>query len=129
MAIAHLRDGFSPRRLLSIVVTNEGSEFLTYYPEWQEAYDTISGKFEQLIAQIEADYQQYQDIEIQKDFALAIKHLPYCGILFALRSGKASCVREHLAKSTIQSLERLLGMENKEEFLNWDRTIFDRLNV
>ena len=117
VAISHLRDGFSPRRLLTIVVTNEGSEFLTYYPEWQEAYDSVQAKFEQLIAQIEADYEQYKDIEIQKDFALAIKHLPYCGVLFALRAGKTSCAREHLAKSTIQSLERLLGMENKDDFL------------
>jgi len=114
VAIAHLRDGFSPRRLLSIVVTNEGAEFLNYYPEWQDSYDEVKEKFESLVSEIEDDYAKSRHIENQKEFALAINHLPYCGVLFSLRSGKSKTAREHLKNSTIQSLENLLGMKSKE---------------
>ena len=63
---------------------------------------------------IEQEYQQHQNIAVQKEFALAVKHLPYSGILFTLRSGKSSSVKESLAKTSIQKLESLLKIDFKE---------------
>lgn len=111
VAIAHLRSGFSSRRMLEIVATNEGEEFLNYYPEWRDLYHKIRGKYDALIEEIETQYQQYQAIPVQKDFALAVKHLPYSGILFNLRGGKTTSVRESLAQTTIQKLESLLQID------------------
>jgi RNA ligase len=111
VAIAHLRSGFSSRRILEIVATNEGEEFLNYYPEWRDLYHKIRGKYDALVEEIEAQYQQYQAIPVQKDFALAVKHLPYSGILFNLRGGKTTSVRESLAQTTIQKLESLLQID------------------
>ncbi len=110
VAVSHMRDGFSTRKLLDIVLTNEGEEFLNYYPEWQGLYDQIQSKYETLVKEIENVYLQHQDIANQKDFALTIKHLPYAGTLFALRAGKVSSVKESLKNTSINKLEQLLDI-------------------
>lgn len=114
VAISHLRTGFSTRRMLEIVATNEGEEFLNYYPEWRNLYRQIETKYDALVAEIEAKYQKYQSIPIQKDFAMAVKHLDCSNILFALRAGKSSSVRESLAKTSIPKLESLLNIDFQE---------------
>jgi RNA ligase len=110
VAIAHLRDGFSTRRMIEIVRTNEGSEFLNYFPEWTELYQDIQGRYQQLTMDIEAAYQQYSQIPVQKDFALAIKDLPYSGLLFSLRAGKIASIATGLQETNIPKLEVLLGL-------------------
>ena len=114
VAISHLRTGFSTRRMLEIVATNEGEEFLNYYPEWRELYRQIESKYDALVEEIEQSYQKYKDIPIQKDFALAVKDLNCSRILFALRSGKSNSVRESLAKTSIPKLESLLNIDFRE---------------
>ncbi|HLO48593.1 MAG TPA: T4 RnlA family RNA ligase [Kamptonema sp.] len=111
VAISHLREGFSTRRMIEIILTNEGEEFLSYFPEWTELYQKVKERYLSLIQEVEAVYRQQQHIENQKDFALAIKHLPYSGILFSLRSGKITTVQEALRSATIQKVEELLGLE------------------
>ncbi|CBN54848.1 MULTISPECIES: T4 RnlA family RNA ligase [Kamptonema] len=111
VAISHLREGFSTRRMIEIILTNEGEEFLSYFPEWTELYEKVKNRYLSLIQEVEEVYRQYQHIENQKDFALAIKHLPYSGILFSLRSGKIASVKESLRNATIQKAEELLGLE------------------
>ncbi len=108
VAIAHLRSGFSSRRMLEIIATNEGEEFLNYYPEWTDLYHQIRVKYDALIQDIETQYSQHKNIAEQKDFALAVKHLPYSGILFNLRKGKTNSIRESLAQTSIHKLEDLL---------------------
>ena len=53
VALSHLRTGFSTRKMLEIIATNEGEEFLNYYPEWQDLYRQIEAKYNALINQIE----------------------------------------------------------------------------
>ena len=53
VAIAHLRSGFSSRRMLEIVATNEGEEFLNYYPEWTDLYHHIRAKYDALALDID----------------------------------------------------------------------------
>lgn len=114
VAISHLRTGFSTRRMLEIVATNEGEEFLNYYPEWRELYQQIETKYNALVEEIEESYQKYRHIPVQKDFALAVKHLNCSGILFSLRAGKTNSVRESLAKTSIPKLESLLNIDFRE---------------
>ncbi len=114
VAVSHLKTGFSTRRMLEIVATNEGEEFLNYYPEWRNLYQKIRDKYDVLAKEIETEYQKYQHIPVQKDFALAVKHLDCSNILFALRAGKTSSVKESLAKTSIQKLESLLNIDFQE---------------
>ncbi|MBL1210412.1 T4 RnlA family RNA ligase [Geminocystis sp. GBBB08] len=111
VAWAHFSANFSTRKMLEIIVNNEGDEFLAYYPEWTKAYQETMEKYYQLIFEIEQTYQQYQSIPLQKDFALAIKDLPYSGLLFALRNGKSTSIKEALTKVSIQTIEQLLGLK------------------
>ena len=115
VAMHHLRESLSPRRMAEIVVANEGEEFLSYFPEWTELHQEVKGKYENLVKEIESTYQWNKSIESQKDFALAIKHLPYSGVLFALRAGKVTNAKEFLASATIQGVERLLGIDKQQE--------------
>ncbi len=112
VAWAHFRSSFSTRKMLLIIVNNEGDEFLNYYPEWNNYYREIRGKYEDLVSKIDADYNQYKAIGIQKEFALAIKHLPYSGILFSLRGGKIKTIKEALANTHLAKVEQLLDIQN-----------------
>lgn len=111
VAMHHLRDSLSPRRMIEVVMSNEGEEFLAYFPEWTEIYQDIKGRYDRLVEEIENTYAQHQGIGNQKDFALAIKDLPYSGILFALRAGKCNDIKTALAATTIQKMEGLLKIE------------------
>lgn len=111
VAIAHLKDGFSTRRLLEIVRMGESEEFLSVFPEWTELFLGIKEKYDLLVAQAELVWEQNKHLQSQKEFALAVKDLPFCGTLFQLRAGKIKTVREGFQNATIQGLERLLGVE------------------
>jgi len=111
VAISHLREGFSTRRMIEIILTNEGEEFLAYFPEWTELYQKVKDKYQSLVAEIEGVYRQHEHIEVQKDFAFAVKHLPYSGILFSLRARRVAGVKEALRDVTINKMEELLGLD------------------
>jgi len=55
-----------------------------------------------------------KDVESQKDFALAIKDLPFNGALFALRAKKTS-IKEYLKGVNIRNLCEGLGLRTKDE--------------
>jgi hypothetical protein len=112
VALAHLRGSFSARRLLETIVVNEGEEFLAYFPEWTDLYHQLNTGYQALMQEITDAYAQHQAIAMQKDFAAAIKHLPYAGMLFALRSGKSPTVKECLQNTNIQKLGQLLGLND-----------------
>ncbi|MBP0019988.1 MAG: T4 RnlA family RNA ligase [Cyanobacteria bacterium SBLK] len=112
VALSHFRQGFSTRKMLEIILKHEGDEFLSYYPEWSEMYHSIQQKYDDFAKKVEAEYDRYKDIPNQKDFALSIKHLPYSGVLFALRSGKSASIRESLQKTSLPKVEQFLEIEN-----------------
>jgi RNA ligase len=111
VAMFHMRSEFSSRKFLEVIRNNEGEEFLAYYPEWTTLYRSIQQKYEDFVAEIEAVYDRYQAIELQKDFAMAVKHLPYSGVLFLLRAGKVQSVKEGLKNVMLSRLEDLLQLE------------------
>jgi hypothetical protein len=108
VALAHLRDSFSPRRLLEVVINNEGDEFLAYYPEWQGLYAQLQQNYDRFVQEVDTAYQRYQSIATQKEFAIAVQPLPYSGILFALRSGKANSVRQAIQRMSLNRIEPLI---------------------
>ena len=100
---------FLAKRILEVVVNNESSEFLTYYPQWFNLYCEVKHKYDSLIKEIKQKYLQYKDLPDQKDFALAVKHLPYSKVLFDLRNGRANSVRDSLASIPRNKLANLLA--------------------
>ncbi|MEL6492858.1 MAG: T4 RnlA family RNA ligase [Cyanobacteria bacterium J06621_3] len=106
--LSHLKDGSSYRRLLSVVVNNESSEFLAYFKELEALFNEIQGNYNTLVSMLEREYEKYKDIKGQKDFAMTVKDFPYSGVLFSLRSGKASSVRDYLAGLPVTKVEQYL---------------------
>jgi hypothetical protein len=112
VALSHIKDSMSSRRMLEIVRNNEGSEFLQYFPEFKALYSTIKNRLILLEADILYDYYENKLIEDQKEFALKVKDKKYSGILFAMRSGKFESVKEGLQKINIRSLEGWLDIKS-----------------
>lgn len=113
-------DGMSQRKMLEIIRTNEGSEFLTYFPEWKELHNQIIIKYRGLVALAEDVYEVRKVHTNQKDFAMLIKDLPYAGALFAVRSGKAKSFQEYFANCNIRTLEQLLGLKENDREVESD---------
>jgi len=107
--IHHAKDGLSTRRMIQIALSGEKDEVLTYFPELQKEFLQVDNLLDQLICRIDHDVWSFYG-GTQKEFALAISHLPWSGILFALRAEKISTVKEGLQKMPVQKVERLLKL-------------------
>jgi hypothetical protein len=111
VALAHLKDGLSTRRILEIVRANESDEFLTHFPEWKGEYDRVAGAFNALCAQILADYQAIADQADRRQFAKNAQNSRAPAAVFALRDAKVRSPKEFFATCTLPLLERALGID------------------
>jgi hypothetical protein len=110
VALSHLKDSLSPRRLLEIIRTNEGDEFLSYYPEWAPMYQAIKARYDALCHDTTARYAELQGIADNKAFALEATKHNYASLLFSLRKGSIASAREGLTKMHRDTLERIVGL-------------------
>lgn len=113
VAIHHAKDGWTNKSCVEVIRTGEISEVaatvLKVYPEYQALFDEVKLRYEELLLAIEADYDKHRNIQVQKDFALAVKDSRCSGALFQLRAGKIKSIREFLAKCHIDNMMRMLG--------------------
>ena len=108
--LSYAKSSITIRKILETIVENETSEFLSYFPEYMAISDRIQARYDALVNEISQTYEQYASLETQKEFALAVKHLPYSGSLFQLRGGRVNSVRESLKTLSVQKLESLLNI-------------------
>lgn len=111
VALTHLREGMSGRRMLEIVRANESDEFLSYFPEFRAAYGAVRREYDRLCDELEADYARLRHIPEQKAFAAAAAATRCPSPLFAVRSGRCANVREFFATATLPALERAFGLD------------------
>lgn len=108
VALSHMKDNFSQRRMLQLILANESEEFLSYFKEYEGLHNEIKTKYMCLILDITETYERIKGLEVQKDFALeACKH-NFSGALFAMRKGVT--LTDYLNKISIQSLEKMVGI-------------------
>lgn len=88
--IHHLRDNgaLSAKRVANLVWDNEEDEYLSYFPEDRQFFQPYINARTKLIINIKRDIIKYENIDDQKDFAIAIKDIPHKSFLFSLRQGK-----------------------------------------
>jgi hypothetical protein len=110
VALAHLKESASPRRMLEIIRANESDEFLAYFPELQDAYGKVRDRFETVCVELEGDYARLGSIPDQKAFAMEAVKTRCSSALFAVRSNKAKSVRDFFATCTTQAAERAIGL-------------------
>ena len=105
LAVAHIRNNgiLSIQRIWYLVVTGVDTEYLNYFPEDLQYFTKYQIKLSLLKKEITETYMYYKDIVSQKDFALAIKGLPYVGILFSMRKGKTlqECLESSLQNGKV----------------------------
>jgi hypothetical protein len=118
LALLHLKEASSSsvKALVQLVLKNEGSEFLTYFPEFKEQYDRISAAVNSLKGKLQEVWDATKHIEVQKDFALAVtsSKVPFTGVLFNLRKGSIQSVSEGLAKTEPKHVVEALKLEVEE---------------
>lgn len=94
VAIHHLKDQLTEHGILDIIKINEGSEFLVYFPEMHQLYNSLLERFNNKVQEAEDLYHKVSSIESRKDFALAIKDRKYASALFLMRDQKIQNIIE-----------------------------------
>jgi hypothetical protein len=67
-----------------------------------------------LCERAEAEYAKYKDIETQKDFAIAVKDLPYSAAMFTTRAGKTGDPTTWFMNHDPKRVIQLLGLAKAE---------------
>lgn len=73
------------KNLLKLVLAGEVDEFVAYFPEWKEAIDSVQSEVYSFRDTLYSTYSEFNDLESQKDFAIAIKDVKGNGLLFSVR--------------------------------------------
>ncbi len=95
--------------MLNIVLTNEHSEFLAYYPQYETLYNTIKKHYDKLKNELIELYEESKNIESQKEFGKHISKHPFSSILFRYRNGMISSIEEGLRKTKTKNILDKLG--------------------
>lgn len=114
LAIHHLKEGNSKKRLLELIRAGEEEEFLSYFPEYRPQFDEIRGKFEALVTELETAWETNRGIENQKEFALKVKDLRMSGVIFNVRR-MGGTIRGRLADVPIDNLALTIGLKESAE--------------
>ncbi len=117
VALANIRGGLSTKRLIEIVRMGENSEFLGYFPEFTNLYNEVLTKYESLVTEITNSFANFSPIVTQKDYALAVKNLPYSGILFQMRKDPKIPVKDLLRDLRIEKVMDLLGLRLDKTYI------------
>jgi len=108
VALAHIKDGMSVKRILEIIRANESDEFLNYFPEFKDLYRDIKLKYDNFVSEMEKFYSKIKDIQDQKSFALEAVKSKYPAVLFFLKKNPESTVKQYLSQSNVNHfMERL----------------------
>jgi len=113
VALHHAKEGMGPKALLQIARAGEVSEVLVAFPEFRESMEAIAAKLATLVDETERAFNDHRGIVVQKDFALAISHLPGRAAMFQMRAGKVASARQFFAEMPIDGLMRMLGMKDE----------------
>lgn len=84
--LSHFSSGLvSKEWLWNVVFKEEVSEVVAIFPHLKDVLDELSQKYHQTIADAQAMYNTHKHIEIQKDFAMAVKDHDFAPMMFGMR--------------------------------------------
>ena len=102
-------------KFIELIKMNEQHELLGYYPEYKKNIDEIEKKVNFVAKDIECKLSEIkkQTFETQKDFALAVKDLPFYGFYFAWKKNENLTAKEWLWGLTSDRIEQAVFSEAK----------------
>ena len=68
VALAHLKEGMSAKRLLEIIKNNESEEFLSYFPEFRPEYEDVEKKYETILQELSLLYSENKNKDLSFPF-------------------------------------------------------------
>jgi hypothetical protein len=131
VAIAHLKESAasSMRGLMQLVMVGEEGEFLSYFPEYEKHIKVIKARYDEYVADINADFDSVRDLlslektpENRKVFALRVKDMKNSAFMFQLYNGKVTDYADWLnklmaskgAKNTAKMILAHLNLKDKD---------------
>ena len=86
VTVHHIKgEGLSPKRISQLVLTGEHEEYLTYFADDRLHFEPYIQTHADILLALHDSSVKYFGIQDQKEFALAIKELPFKGVLFESR--------------------------------------------
>lgn len=76
----------TPKRIMDLVIANETDEYLAIFPEDAGLFQPYMTAFYKGLDKVMEVYEDVKGFADQKEFAMAVKHLPYSPLLFAMRN-------------------------------------------
>lgn len=109
VAMAHAREGATPKWFLDVVRRGETPEVVTYFPDLAPQFEAVRDRYDALCASIDSEYDAIKDIVTQKDFAAQALKSKWFGVLFSRRKS-GTTTREVLSGWMIGKLADGLGI-------------------
>ncbi len=87
VALHRLRGNGAPtfNNIAELVLLNEHEEYLTVFEGERFLFQPVVDALERMMEQMTLAYDEFRDVESQKDFAMAVKDLSFSGVLFKAR--------------------------------------------
>ena len=86
-------EGLTAKRICELVLMNEHEEYLAYFPQEREFFEPYCKALREYLELLECEYNRVKNISGQKEFAVAVKELPYASALFSARKTGKSVVQ------------------------------------
>lgn len=113
VAVHHLRgEGqLSYKRVLTLIISNENTEYLNYFNEYKNIFDEVEKKYNEYKLKLEVsaiESLNYKSLPRREYAAWATKQIDP-GFLFSLLDGKINSSEQHLAEMSSEKLAKKLG--------------------
>jgi hypothetical protein len=122
IAIHNMRGNglISVHRILTLVMQNETSEYLSYFECDKPYFDFVEEEYNKFVNEVKLVYSRCKDIENQKDFAISImsdvSNKSFTAYLFNLRKGvslESQLETMSKAEHSVKKLSEVLDLKNK----------------
>ncbi len=110
----HIRGSLSRRAFVEVARAGETSEVEVAFPEYGPLLQEIRIRWNQLVSDVESDYERLKGIETQKEFALHACKTRCSAALFSVRAKKSDSIKAFLREFRLDNVVELLGYKANE---------------
>jgi hypothetical protein len=110
VAAHHLKNNgvITKSRIVAVLRQNEQDEFLSYYPEYQEAFSEVEEKINLFVSDMEGAKDELKNISNRKEFALLATKTKCPAFLFAWLDGNAKDTKEWLYSQSDDKIIKII---------------------